>query len=39
MLARVDLTEMLNPVTVPRTGNVCTSGSLPASVVTCIPVP
>ena len=39
LLARVDLTEMLNPVTVPRTGNACTAGSLPASVVTCIPVP
>jgi len=38
-LARVDLTQMLNTTTVPRTGNVCTSGFLPPSVVSFIPVP
>lgn len=38
-LARVDLTQMLNSATVPRTGNACTAGTLPPSVVSFIPVP
>jgi len=38
-LARVDLTQMLNTTTVPRTGNVCTAGTLPPSVVSFTPVP
>lgn len=39
LLARVDLTQMLNSATVPRTGNACTAGTLPPSVVSFIPVP
>jgi hypothetical protein len=40
-IARVDLTQMLNIGTVPRTGggHGCASGTLPGSVVTLIPVP
>jgi hypothetical protein len=38
-VAVVDLTKMLNTTIVPRTGNVCTSGTLPATVVSFIPVP
>jgi hypothetical protein len=43
-LAVVDLTQMLNQTTVPRTsgtglGHACSSGTLPASVVTFIQVP
>ncbi len=40
-VARVDLTMMLNKTTVPRTvgGHACASLTLPASVVTIIPVP
>lgn len=38
-MAVVDLTKMLNPLIVPRTGNVCTSGTLPGSVVSFIAVP
>jgi hypothetical protein len=39
MLAVVDLTAMLNAVTVPRTllGHACSSGTLPAGVVSFIP--
>lgn len=41
MLAVVDLTKMLNPTIVPRTGlgNGCAAGTLPASVVSFVPVP
>jgi hypothetical protein len=39
VLARVDLTAMLNTTTVPRVGNACASGPLPASVVSFISVP
>ncbi len=41
MLAVVDLTAMLNTATVPRTvgGHGCASGTLPASVVSFVPVP
>jgi hypothetical protein len=41
LLARVDLTQMLNPLVVPRTvgGHGCLSGTLPGSVFTLIPVP
>ncbi len=40
-LARVDLTMMLNPSIVPRTpgGHACTSGTLPPSVESFLPVP
>jgi hypothetical protein len=39
-LARVDLTKMLNPAVVPRTGgHTCTAGTLPASVRSFIAVP
>lgn len=40
-LARVDLTQMLNATTVPRTvgGHGCASGTLPATVVSFIAVP
>jgi hypothetical protein len=38
-VAVVDLTKMLNATIVPRTGNVCTSGTLPATVVSFISVP
>ena len=38
-LAVVDLTKMLNTAIVPRTGNACTSGTLPATVVSFIAVP
>jgi hypothetical protein len=40
-LARVDLTKMLEPATVPRTlgGHGCASGTLPPEVVSFIPVP
>jgi hypothetical protein len=38
-LAVVDLTKMLNPAIVPSVGNVCTAGTLPATVVSFIPVP
>ena len=38
-MVRVDLTDMLNPSTVPTTGDVCNSGTLPASVKTFIPLP
>src|SRR5262249_35155800 len=40
-LAVVDLTMMLNPTVVPRTvgGHACTSGTLPATVVSTIAVP
>ena len=40
-LARVDLTKMLNIANVPRDvpGQACTAGTLPASVVSFIPVP
>jgi hypothetical protein len=40
-LARVDLTKMLDPTTVPRTGggHACASGTLPAAAVSLISVP
>jgi hypothetical protein len=38
-VAVVDLTKMLNSTIVPRTGNVCTAGTLPATVVSFITVP
>jgi hypothetical protein len=39
-LARVDLTKMLNPAVVPRTGgHACSAGTLPASVRSFISVP
>jgi hypothetical protein len=38
-MVRVDLTDMLNPSTVPVTGNVCNSGTLPSSAETFIPLP
>jgi hypothetical protein len=38
-MVRVDLTDMLNPSVVPATGNVCSSGTLPASAETFIPLP
>jgi hypothetical protein len=40
-LARVDLTKMLDPTTVPRTagGHGCASGALPAAAVSLISVP
>jgi hypothetical protein len=40
-LAKVDLTQMLNPTIVPRTvgGHACASTTLPAGVVSFIPVP
>jgi hypothetical protein len=38
-LAVVDLTMMLDSTIVPRTGNVCTAGTLPASVVRLVAVP
>jgi hypothetical protein len=41
LLAVVDLTQMLNPTIVPRTGagHACASGTLPATVVSFISVP
>lgn len=41
LLAVVDLTQMLNTTTVPRTagGHACASGTLPASVVTLLTLP
>jgi hypothetical protein len=40
-VAKVDLTKMLDPAIVPRTagGHACAAGTLPATVVTFIPVP
>jgi hypothetical protein len=40
-LARVDLTKMLDPTTVPRTagGHGCASGTLPAAAASLISVP
>jgi hypothetical protein len=38
-MVRVDLTDMLNPGTVPATGNVCNGGTLPASTESFIPLP
>jgi len=38
-MVRVDLTDMLDPSTVPVTGNVCDSGTLPSSAETFIPLP
>jgi hypothetical protein len=38
-MVRVDLTQMLNSSTVPVTGNVCNSGTLPSSAETFIPLP
>ena len=38
-MAKVDLTAMLDPSIVPATGDVCNAGTLPASVVTFIPLP
>jgi hypothetical protein len=39
-LARVDLTKMLDPAVVPRTGgHACSAGTLPAAVRSFIPVP
>ncbi len=38
-MVRVDLTDMLNPAIVPATGNVCNSGTLPASAESFIPLP
>jgi hypothetical protein len=38
-MVRVDLTDMLNPASVPVTGNVCNSGTLPSSAETFIPLP
>jgi hypothetical protein len=38
-MVRVDLTKMLDPSTVPVTGNVCNSGTLPSSAETFIPLP
>lgn len=38
-MAAVDLTAMLNPATVPATGDVCNSGTLPSSVERFIPLP
>jgi hypothetical protein len=38
-LALVDLTKMLNPTAVPGSGNVCTAGTLPSSVVSFVQLP
>jgi hypothetical protein len=38
-MVMVDLTAMLNPAIVPATGNACSSGTLPASAETFIPLP
>jgi hypothetical protein len=38
-MVAVDLTAMLNPATVPATGDVCNSGTLPSSVERFIPLP
>lgn len=38
-MVRIDLTAMLNAADVPATGNVCTSGTLPTSVESFIPLP
>jgi hypothetical protein len=38
-MVRVNLTDMLNPAIIPATGNVCNSGTLPASAETFIPLP
>jgi RHS repeat-associated protein len=38
-LVKIDLTNMLNPAIVPATNHVCTSGTLPPSVESFIPVP
>ena len=38
-MVRVNLTAMLNPATVPAAGDVCTSGTLPSSVESFIPLP
>jgi hypothetical protein len=38
-MVKVDLTEMLNPSVVPATGNVCSSGILPSTAETFIPLP
>ena len=38
-MVRIDLTAMLNATDVPATGNVCTSGTLPTSVESFIPLP
>jgi hypothetical protein len=38
-MVRVDLTDMLDPSTVPVTGNVCNSGTLPSSAETFFPLP
>lgn len=38
-MVRVNLTEMLNPAVVPSPGHICTSGTLPSSVETFIPLP
>lgn len=38
-MVRVDLTMMLNPAALPATGNVCNSGTLPASEENFISLP
>jgi hypothetical protein len=38
-MVAVDLTAMLNPATVPATGDVCNAGTLPSSVERFIPLP
>jgi hypothetical protein len=38
-MVAVDLTAMLNPATVPATGDVCNSGTLPSSVERFVPLP
>jgi hypothetical protein len=38
-IVRVDLTQMLNPATVPATGNVCDGGTLPTGAESFIPLP
>lgn len=38
-MVRVDLTQMLNPATVPVTGNVCNSTTLSSTVESFIPLP
>ena len=38
-LVVVDLTQMLNPSTVPATGNVCSSATLPSNVERIVPLP
>jgi hypothetical protein len=38
-MVKVDLTQMLDPGTIPADGNVCSGGTLPSSVESFIPLP